>query len=84
VIAHIALVIKDYDEAIDFYVSKLDCVLLGNIKLNDEKRWGVVAPNGAKECSLLLGKPPTKSKPKVLETKQTDKFPYFFLPMIFS
>ena len=43
-IAHIALVVKDYDEAIDFYVNKLDFVLLEDTKLSEEKRWVVVAP----------------------------------------
>lgn len=55
-IAHIALVVKDYEEAIDFYVNKLDFVLLEDTKLSEEKRWVMVAPNGAKECSLLLAK----------------------------
>ena len=55
-IAHIALVVKDYDEAIDYYVNQLDFELLEDTKLDEEKRWVVVAPNGAKECSLLLAK----------------------------
>ena len=55
-IAHIALVVKDYDEAIEFYTQKLDFELLEDTQLNDEKRWVVVAPKGAKECSLLLAK----------------------------
>jgi len=55
-IAHIALVVKDYDEAIDFYVNKLGFQLLENTKLSAEKRWVIVAPPGAKECCLLLAK----------------------------
>jgi catechol 2,3-dioxygenase-like lactoylglutathione lyase family enzyme len=55
-IAHIALVVNDYDEAIEFYTKKLDFQLLEDTKLNDEKRWVMVAPQGAKECSLLLAK----------------------------
>lgn len=55
-IAHIALVVDDYDEAIEFYTKKLDFQLLEDTKLSDEKRWVVIAPNGAKECSLLLAK----------------------------
>jgi len=55
-IAHIALVVKDYDEAIDFYVDKLDFTLLEDSKISDEKRWVMVAPPGAKECCLLLAK----------------------------
>ncbi len=55
-IAHIALVVKDYDEAIQFYTKKLDFILLEDTKLSDDKRWVVVAPPGAKECCLLLAK----------------------------
>jgi catechol 2,3-dioxygenase-like lactoylglutathione lyase family enzyme len=55
-IAHIALVVDDYDKAIDFYTRQLDFDLLEDTHLSDEKRWVLVAPKGAKECSLLLAK----------------------------
>lgn len=55
-IAHIALVVKEYDEAIEFYTKKLDFTLLEDTKIGKEKRWVVVAPPGAKECCLLLAK----------------------------
>jgi catechol 2,3-dioxygenase-like lactoylglutathione lyase family enzyme len=55
-IAHIALVVKDYDEAIEFYTEKLGFQLIEDTKLSEDKRWVLVAPNGAKECSLLLAK----------------------------
>jgi len=55
-IAHIALVVKDYDEAIDFYRDKLGFQLLEDTKLTEDKRWVLIAPPGAKECSLLLAK----------------------------
>jgi catechol 2,3-dioxygenase-like lactoylglutathione lyase family enzyme len=55
-IAHIALVVDDYDDAIEFYTKKLDFQLLEDTKLSDEKRWVMVAPKGAKECCLLLAK----------------------------
>ncbi len=55
-IAHIALVVKDYDEAIKFYTQKLDFQLLEDTKLTEDKRWILVAPPGAKECCLLLAK----------------------------
>ncbi len=53
-IAHITLVVDDYDDAIEFYTKKLDFQLLEDTKLSDEKRWVMVAPKGAKECCLLL------------------------------
>ena len=55
-IAHIALVVKDYDEAIAFYTQKLNFRLIEDTVLSPEKRWVVVAPPGANECSLLLAK----------------------------
>lgn len=55
-IAHIALIVDNYDEAIEFYTKKLDFQLLEDTKLSDDKRWVLVAPQGAKECCLLLAK----------------------------
>ena len=55
-IAHIALVVDNYDDAIEFYTQKLGFQLLEDTKLTNEKRWVMVAPNGAKECCLLLAK----------------------------
>jgi len=55
-LAHIALVVNDYDEAIEFYTKKLGFQLLEDTVLSSEKRWVVIAPNGARECSLLLAK----------------------------
>lgn len=63
-IAHVAIVVKDYDEAIDFYVNKLDFVLVEDTKLSEEKRWVVVAPTGGKECSLLLAKAANEEQKK--------------------
>lgn len=55
-IAHIALIVKDYDEAIAFYTKKLDFSLLEDTRIDENKRWVLVAPPGAKECCLLLAK----------------------------
>ena len=58
-IAHIALVVKDYDEAIAFYMQKLNFRLLEDTPLTTEKRWVRVAPPGAEECCLLLARAAT-------------------------
>lgn len=63
-IAHIALVVKEYDEAINFYTKKLDFKLLEDTKIDEEKRWVVVAPPGAKECCLLLAKAANEEQSK--------------------
>ena len=55
-IAHIALVVDDYDEALKFYTEKLDFTLLDDTPQSETKRWVLVAPKGAEECSLLLAK----------------------------
>jgi len=55
-IVHIALVVNDYDEAIKFYTEKLDFILLEDTPQSETKRWVLVAPKGAEECSLLLAK----------------------------
>lgn len=55
-IGHIALVVEDYDQAINFYTEKLQFTLVEDTKLSDIKRWVLVSPPGATECSLLLAK----------------------------
>lgn len=55
-IAHIALVVNDYDEAIKFYTEKLNFTLVEDTALNDIKRWVLVAPRDSTECCLLLAK----------------------------
>jgi catechol 2,3-dioxygenase-like lactoylglutathione lyase family enzyme len=55
-IAHITLVVADYDEAIQFYTEKLSFRLVEDTPLTDTKRWVIVAPPGANECCLLFAK----------------------------
>lgn len=54
-IAHITLLVRDYDEAINFYKSKLGFILLENTELTPEKRWVRMAPPGG-GAALLLAK----------------------------
>jgi catechol 2,3-dioxygenase-like lactoylglutathione lyase family enzyme len=61
-IVHIALVVRDYDEAIDFYTKKLHFSLVEDTYQPDQdKRWVVVAPPNSKGTTLLLAK---ASKPE--------------------
>ena len=55
-IIHIALLVKDYDEAIDFYVNKLQFKVVEDTLLSDLKRWVLVQPPGSTGCCLLLAK----------------------------
>ena len=61
-IAHIALVVDDYDKAIEFYTTKLHFELIEDIKLSESKRWVLIAPKGSTECSLLLAKASTEEQ----------------------
>jgi len=55
-IAQIALVVKDYDEAIAFYTKKLWFELIEDTVLSETKRWVIVGPKGGDVCNLLLAK----------------------------
>ncbi|NUN99904.1 MAG: VOC family protein [Saprospiraceae bacterium] len=52
----IALVVNDYDEAIDFYTKKLHFTLIEDTVMSATKRWVVVSPPGSSGCRLLLAK----------------------------
>ena len=59
-LAHIALVVRDYDEAIEFYTGKLGFELLEDTyQPEQDKRWVVVAPRGAAGATLLLARAST-------------------------
>lgn len=61
-IVHIALVVRDYDEAIAFYTQKLHFTLIEDTyQPEQEKRWVVVAPPGSAGTTLLLAR---ASKPE--------------------
>ena len=53
-IAAIALLVRDYDEAIAFYTQCLDFELIEDTPLGAGKRWVLVSPPGARETRLLL------------------------------
>ena len=55
-IAHITLLVDDYDKAIDFFTRKLNFKLVEDTKLSDEKRWVLVKPQGPENCCLLLAR----------------------------
>ncbi|HEV8390778.1 MAG TPA: VOC family protein [Dongiaceae bacterium] len=55
-LAAIALVVSDYDEAIDFYVGTLGFDLIEDTPMSATKRWVLIAPSGSKETRLLLAK----------------------------
>lgn len=61
-IAHVALVVKDYDEAIEFYTRKLNFVLVEDTVMTETKRWVLISPPGATETNLLLARAANKEQ----------------------
>ena len=56
-IVHVALVVRDYDEAIEFYTNKLHFTLLEDTYQPEQnKRWVVVSPPGSVGTTLLLAR----------------------------
>lgn len=55
-IGSIALLVRDYDEAIAYYTNSLSFALLEDTDLGNGKRWVRIAPHGANDTSLLLAK----------------------------
>ena len=59
-IAHVALVVRDYDEAIAFFTEKLGFTLVADeYQADQDKRWVLVAPPGSSGTSLLLARATT-------------------------
>jgi len=59
-IVHVALLVRDYDEAIEFYTNKLHfTVVEDTYQPVQEKRWVLVDPPGSAETTLLLARAST-------------------------
>ncbi len=66
-IAHVALVVKDYDESIEFFTKKLNFTLLEDTyQPEQDKRWVVVSPPSSSGTSLLLARASTPEQEKFI------------------
>ena len=63
-LAQITIVVRDYDEAIEFYTKKLHFDLIEDTQLSETKRWVLVRPKGSEGCRLLLAKAKNNSEEK--------------------
>ena len=77
-ISAIALVVRDYDEAIDFYTRKLNFTLVEDTDRGEGKRWVLVAPPGSAKTRLLLAKATTPEQ-KTRIGDQTGSRVFLFL-----
>jgi membrane protease YdiL (CAAX protease family)/catechol 2,3-dioxygenase-like lactoylglutathione lyase family enzyme len=55
-IAHVALVVRDYDEAIEFYTQRLGFILIEDTPIESGKRWVLVGPPSGAGTSILLAR----------------------------
>ena len=58
----VALLVRDYDEAMAFYVGKLGFGVVEDRRLEGDKRWVVLAPPGSREARLLLARAATQAQ----------------------
>ena len=78
-IIHVALVVKDYDEAIAFFCGKLHFDLIEDTyQPEQDKRWVVVAPRGSQGTSVLLARA-TSPEQQVAIGRQTGGRVFLFL-----
>lgn len=77
-LAQIAIVVNNYDEAINFYTKKLHFDLIEDTPLSDTIRWVLIRPKGSLECCLLLAKAANEEQ-KSRVGNQTGGRVFFFL-----
>ena len=78
-IVHIALLVRDYDEAIEFYTQKLGFELIEDTyQPEQDKRWVVVAPPNSKGTTLLLARA-SKDEQKAFIGNQSGGRVFLFL-----
>ncbi len=66
-IIHIALVVKDYDEAIEFYTNKLHFTLIeDSYQREQDKRWVVIAPPGSTGTTILLARASNEEQTNII------------------
>jgi catechol 2,3-dioxygenase-like lactoylglutathione lyase family enzyme len=77
-IAQIALLINDYDEAIQFFTETINFTLIEDTQLTETKRWVVLAPPSSQGCKLSLTKPANEQQTMNIGN-QTDGSVFLFL-----
>src|ERR1700720_1118255 len=66
-IVHVALVVRDYDDAIRFYTEKLKfTVIEDTYQPEQDKRWALIAPPGSDGSALLLARASTPEQERVI------------------
>ena len=73
-IMHVALVVREYDEAIQFYTEKLNFTLVEDTYDEDQnKRWVTVAPPGSDSPTVLLARAATPEQQSFVGNQTGDR-----------
>lgn len=56
-LSHVTIIVRDIDEALDFYTKKLGLVKVADNPMGPGERWVTVAPEGQKDLEIVLQKP---------------------------
>src|SRR5579863_10486932 len=79
-IAHLAIVVRNYDEALEFYTHKLGFDLLQDTPLPGNKRWLLVAPPNSQGAALLLAEADTPEQSLAVGNQTGGRVFLFFTP----
>jgi catechol 2,3-dioxygenase-like lactoylglutathione lyase family enzyme len=77
-LGYITVLVNEYDEAINFYINKLNFILIEDSVISETKRWVLVRPSGENSCCLLLAKA-TNDLQKSMIGNQTGGRVFLFL-----
>ena len=58
-LGHVALVVRNYDEALAFFTGTLNFRVVEDTRLSEDKRWVLIAPPGSQGTSMLLARAAT-------------------------
>lgn len=76
-LAHVTLLVNDYDKAIDFYVGKLKFILVEDTMVSETKRWVRISPSVREQCTILLAKANSNEQLNVVGKQTADKVAFF-------
>jgi len=58
-LGHVALVVRDYDEALAFFTRTLHFTVVEDTRMGPDKRWVLISPPGSQGTTLLLARAAT-------------------------
>jgi catechol 2,3-dioxygenase-like lactoylglutathione lyase family enzyme len=77
-IVHVALLVRDYDEAIAFFTKVLDFDVIEDSPVPEQnKRWVIVAPRGARGTSILLARPSNEAQHAYIGNQTVGRVTFF-------